>query len=179
MSKNNIGKKIMVIGSTGSGKSTFSRHLAGITGIPLIHLDQEFWNPGWLETPKDEWTKKQETLISGDEWIIDGNYGDSMNKRLEKADTVIYFDFNKFVCLKNYLKRLISNYGHERPDMAEGCIEKLDFEFVKYIWNFTKTEGQRNKERLKRYQDKNIIVFRKRSEVKKFLKATCYYDEKK
>ena len=64
----------MVIGSPGSGKSTFSTKLAKITGLKLIHLDKEFWNYGWIETPREEWVKKQKSLISGDEWIVDGNF---------------------------------------------------------------------------------------------------------
>lgn len=94
---NNIGKRIMVIGSPGSGKSTFSRKLSHITGTPLIHLDKEFWNSGWVETPRDEWVKKQKFLVAGDEWIIDGNYGGTMEIRLGKAYTVICFEFMKYI----------------------------------------------------------------------------------
>lgn len=170
MDDGKIGKRIMIMGSPGSGKSTFSRQLADITGIPLIHLDKVFWNSGWVETPKEEWVKKQAALISGDRWIIDGNYGGTIDIRLEKADTVIYFELSKFVCLTSYLKRVITNMGKARPDMPEGCIEKIDYEFMKYIWNFPKSAGCRNKEKLEKRKDKNIIIFRKRREAGKFLK---------
>ncbi len=170
MNHKEIGKKIIVIGSPGSGKSYFSKCLAKTIGIPLIHLDKEYWNSGWVETSPAEWIAKHDTLLSGEKWIIDGNYGSTMDRRLEHADTVIYFDLNKYKCLMSCLKRIISNYGQVRSDMAEGCQEKFDFEFIKYIWDFSKTQGPRNKEKLARYPEKNSIVFKKRSEAERFLK---------
>lgn len=167
---NNLGKRIIVIGSPGSGKSTFSRKLAEITGIPLIHLDKEFWNYGWVETPRDEWIKKQESLILEDAWIVDGNYGGTMDIRVKKADTVICFQLNRMVCILSYLKRVITNINKIRPDMPEGCPEKFDFKFMKYIWNFPKTSGRKNFERLERSSDKNIIIFKKRSQANMYLR---------
>lgn len=167
---NSIGKRILVIGSPGSGKSTFSRKLAAITGIPLVHLDKEFWNYGWVETPSSEWVKKQENLISGSEWIVDGNYGSTLEMRIEKADTIICFQLNRIVCILSYFKRVISNINKIRPDMPDGCPEYFDFEFMKYIWNFPKTSGKRNLERLERSKDKHIIGFKKRTEANKYLK---------
>ena len=166
---NNIGKRIMVIGSPGSGKSTFSTKLAKITGLKLIHLDKEFWNNGWIETAREDWVKKQKCLISGDKWIVDGNYGGTMDIRLEKADTVICFELSKAVCLLSYFKRVITNVNKVRPDMPEGCPEKFDFEFMKYIWNFPKTSGQRNIDRLEISRDKKIIVFKNRREANKYI----------
>lgn len=166
---NNIGKRIIVIGSPGSGKSTFSTKLAEITGISLIHLDKEFWNYGWVETPREEWIKKQESLISRDEWIIDGNYGGTLDMRIEKADTVICFKLSRVVCILRYFKRVITNIDKIRPDMPEGCPEHFDFQFMKYIWNFPKTSGGRNFEMIQRSTYKHIIVFKKKTEVNKYI----------
>ncbi|MCB2310464.1 DNA topology modulation protein [Clostridium tagluense] len=166
---NNIGKRIMVIGSPGSGKSTFSRKLAGVVDLPLIHLDKEFWNNGWIETPKEDWAKKQKCLILGCEWILDGNYGGTMDIRLEKADTVICFKLSRIVCLLSYFKRVITNINKVRPDMPEGCREKIDFEFMKYIWNFPKASGQANINRLEKSKDKQIIVFKNRRQAKQYI----------
>ncbi len=165
-----IGKRIMVVGSPGSGKSTFSRKLADITGLPLIHLDKEFWNDGWIETPREEWVKKQKTLITGNEWIVDGNYGGTLDLRLEKADTVICFKLSKAVCLLSYFKRVITNINKVRPDMPEGCLEKFDFEFMKYIWNFPKKSGQVNISTLQKNKDKQIIVFKNRRVANRYVK---------
>lgn len=167
---NNLGERIMVIGSPGSGKSTFSRQLAEITGIPLIHLDKEYWKYGWIETTRTDWIVKQESLISSDKWIVDGNYGGTMEMRLKKADTIICFKLSRVVCILSYFKRVLTNFNKIRLDMPEGCPEKFDFEFMKYIWNFPKTSGLRNLERLEKNNDKKIIVFNKRSEVNKFIR---------
>ena len=159
----------MVVGSPGSGKSTFSIKLSEITGIPLIHLDKEFWNNGWIETPREEWVEKVKYLISGNEWILDGNYGGTMDIRLEKADTVICFKLSRVVCVLSYFKRVITNLGKIRPDMQEGCPEKFDTEFMRYIWDFPNTSGKRNIDRLGKINDKQIIVFKNRREAKKYI----------
>ena len=166
---NNIGKRIMVIGSPGSGKSTFSRKLSDITELKLIHLDKEFWNNGWIETPRDEWVQKQKCLISGNEWIVDGNFNGTLDIRIEKADTIICFKLSRAVCLLSYIKRVITNINRVRPDMPEGCAEKFDFEFMKFIWNFPKTFGQRNIERIEKCNDKQIIVFKNRKEANQYI----------
>jgi adenylate kinase family enzyme len=166
----NLGIKILVIGSPGSGKSTFSKKLAEITGIPLIHLDKEFWNSGWVETSREDWIKKQEAFLSPDRWIIDGNYGGTLDMRLEKADTIICFQLSRLVCLLSYFKRVITNIKKVRSDMPEGCPEKFDFEFMKYIWEFPKESGRKNIDKLKEIKDKQIIVFKKRSEANRYLK---------
>lgn len=90
--RNKSMRKILVIGCCGSGKSTFSRRLNEITKIDIIHLDKEYWNPGWVEPPKDEWKKLVETLIARDAWIMDGNYSGTLELRLHACDTMIYLD---------------------------------------------------------------------------------------
>ena len=159
----------MVIGSPGSGKSTFSRQLAEITGIPLIHLDKEFWKSGWIETSREEWIVKQESLILGDKWIIDGNYGGTMEIRIEKADTIICFKLSRVLCILSYFKRVLNNINKIRPDMPEGCPEKFDFEFMKYIWNFPKISGQRNLKDLEKSKMKQIIIFKNRREANQYI----------
>lgn len=166
-----IGKKVIIIGSPGSGKSTFSRRLSELTGIPVIHLDKEFWNYGWVETPKEEWAKRHENFISGDQWIIDGNYGGTMDIRIKNADTIICFQLSRGVCILRYLKRVITNLNKIRSDMPEGCPEHLDFKFLKYIWNFNKASGKRNIERLEENKYKHIIIFKRKNDADKYIKA--------
>lgn len=166
-----IGNRIMIVGSPGSGKSTFARELAEITGIPLIHLDRKFWNAGWTETPKEEFYAWQRAIIKEDTWIIDGNYGGSMDIRLSRADTVVNFQLSRWTCVMGYFKRLITNMGKSRPDMGEGCPERLDLEFVKYIWNFPKNVAGSNRERLERYEGLKVITFTSRREADSFLEG--------
>lgn len=166
-----VGKRIMVIGSCGSGKTTFTMQLNKKITIPVIHLDKEYWQSGWVETPKELWREKQRKLLLGNCWIVDGNYSGSLDIRLEKADTVIFLDYNRYLCIYRVLKRWISNIGKVRVDMADGCVEKIDLPFIKFVWRFPIDSRNKIIDKLKEYNDVNIITFRKPKEAKLFLSS--------
>ncbi len=98
-------KRVAIIGSGGAGKSTLAKRLGEVTGLPVIHLDQHFWNPHWTETPIPEWERRHETLLERERWVMDGNYGSTMNERLDAADTVIFLDMPRLFCVVRVLKR--------------------------------------------------------------------------
>jgi adenylate kinase family enzyme len=129
-------KRILVIGSGGSGKTTVARRLAERTGLPLIHLDSLYWRSGWQPTPADAWRAKVQTLISGDAWIIDGNYGGTLDIRLEACDTVVFLDLPRFVCLWRVVTRQLRHFGQVRPELPSGCRERLTWEFLVWIWTY-------------------------------------------
>ena len=129
-------RRIMVIGSGGSGKSTFARRLGEILGIEVVHLDREHWQPGWVAPPKEVWRGRVEQLAGGDSWIIDGNYSGTLDVRLAACDTVVFLDLPRAVCLWRVLKRALTLRGRTRADMAEGCVEKLDLSFLAWVWNY-------------------------------------------
>jgi len=87
-----IGSRVLVTGMAGSRKSTFSRSLAAKTGLPVIHLDLQFWKRGWVAPPEREWREKQGGLLAGDAWIADGNYHETLELRIERAATVVFLD---------------------------------------------------------------------------------------
>jgi hypothetical protein len=95
-------RRVVIVGSGGSGKTTLADELARRTGLPVIHLDEHFWHPGWLETPRDVWRAIQQELFAGDEWIADGNYSATLDERLPRADTVILCDFPTWRTLPAY-----------------------------------------------------------------------------
>lgn len=129
-------QRVLVIGCSGAGKSTFSRRLARVTGLPRIELDHAYWRPGWTERPKDEWREKVAGLCAEPAWILDGNFTGSLNIRLPRADTVIWLDYPRLVCIRRVLGRIARGYGRVRAGLPEGCPERLDLEFLRFIWNF-------------------------------------------
>ena len=162
-------KKILVIGSCGAGKSTFSRRLGEITKLPVIHLDALFWNPDWVETPKDEWRTKVENALRGDRWIIDGNYSGTMDLRLPASDTIIFLDIPRAICVYRVLKRVALYRKGSRPDMAKGCDEKFDWEFVKWTWNYPTRSKPKVENLLKNVEsEKTIIRLKSKKEVENF-----------
>ena len=106
-----IGRRILVTGMAGSGKSTFSRSLAAKTGLPVIHLDLHFWKPGWVAPSELEWRDKQRGLLAGDAWIADGNYHETLDLRLERADTVVFLDTPWWVCARRAFLRGLREAG--------------------------------------------------------------------
>ena len=163
-------KKILVIGSSGAGKSTFSRRLHKATGLPLIHLDRLYWKPNWVEiTDKAEWKRTIENALHDDAWILDGNYSGTLEMRLEKCDTVIFLDMPRVLCVYRILKRVALYKKGSRSDMADGCDEHFDWEFVKIVWNYPTRSKPKVEALLKRFQtEKKIIRLRSQKEIEDF-----------
>jgi len=156
-------KKILVIGSSGAGKSTFAKRLHEATGIELIHLDQLHWKPNWVEPSKDEWRGIVTNVIKRESWIMDGNFSGTMEIRIEAGDTVIFLDLPRTVCIWRILKRVAKYRKTNRPDMAEGCNEKLDFAFLKWVWDYPNRTKPKIESLLKKFQNEKTI-FRLKSE---------------
>ena len=168
--KGPVMKKVVIIGCGGSGKSTFARKLGEILHLPVYHLDALYWKPGWVATPNEEWERIQRELVQKDKWIIDGNYGRTLNIRLAEADTILFFDLSRWITTYRIFKRRIMYHGRTRPDLNEGCPEQLDFQFIKWVWNFRRDKRPGLIEALTTYRAaKKIIVLRKPSEVNKLL----------
>ena len=137
-------QRILIIGSPGAGKSTLSHTLAKRTRLPLHHLDRMFWLPGWIERDRDEGRAELAGVLAQERWIIDGNYGSTLPLRVARADTVVWLDYPTHVCLGRALRRWRKYRGKSRPDMTEGCPERLDGEFFVYILNFRRAWRRRN-----------------------------------
>lgn len=127
-------ERVAVVGSGGAGKTTFCRELGRRTGLPVIHLDRYFWRAGWKPSSVDQWRKTMAELVAGDRWIIDGNYGASLDLRLARTDTVIILAFSRWRCLARVLRRWWTNRGH--AVQADGCPERLDWQFLRWVWRY-------------------------------------------
>ena len=157
-------KKVIVIGCPGSGKSTISRELHNKTGIPLYHLDMMYWNADKSTVEKSVFLERLSAVLEKDEWIIDGNYGSTMELRMAVCDTVIFLDYPLDVCLDGIKERR----GKPRSDMPWIETEE-DAEFIEFIKNYNEQQKPKVLELLAKYGDKNIVIFKSREEADAFL----------
>ena len=166
-------KRILVIGSGGAGKSTFARRLGAILKLEVIHLDSLYWSSGWVEMPKDKWRAVVVELLQGDSWIIDGNYGGTLDVRLAACDGVIFLDVPRLICLQRVLKRVALYRKAGRPDMAAGCRERVNWEFMKYVWDYPRKRKPALLKKLKSYSPtKSVVILKSQAEIESYLIST-------
>lgn len=157
-------RKAIIIGCPGSGKSTFARALAEVTGLPLYYLDRMYWNADKTQVEKSVFRARLAAALTGEQWIIDGNYGSTMGMRLAACDTVFFLDYPTEVCLEGIRTRR----GTPRPDMPWIETEE-DAEFIEFIKRYNTESRPSVLELLKQYADKTIVVFRDRAEAEEYL----------
>ena len=162
-------RRVLVIGSGGAGKSTFAARLGAKTGLPVVHLDACYWHAGWVPTPKDEWARAVDAMTAEDAWVMDGNYGGTLDRRLAACDTVVFLDLPRSLCLWRVLRRALRYRGRTRPDMATGCPERLTWEFVRWIWEYPRTRRPEILRRLTQLAPRQqAVILRSRREVERF-----------
>lgn len=162
-------ERVLIIGCGGAGKSTLARQLGEKLNLPVVHLDSIFWLPGWVEMEKNEFDARIRTEMAKETWILDGNYNRTLPERIARCDTIIYLDFSRTACLYGIFKRLLTNIGKTRPDMGAGCKEKVDWDFVKWVWNFNKHKREKYYRLLNEAEGVETIVLKNRRMVRRFL----------
>ena len=154
--------KIAIVGYSGSGKSTLARKLAELYQIDVLHFDTIQFLPDWEIRSEDEKIKLTKAFLDAhDSWVIDGNYSKLFfERRMAEADIIIFLLFNRFSCLYRAYHRYTQYKNKTRPDMAEGCNEKFDFEFAKWILWDGRTKRTRDRYRaiISKYPDKAIVI---------------------
>ena len=151
-------QRVLVIGSPGAGKSVFAQRLAAVAGLPLVHLDRQYWRTGWVEPDKATWTQQVKDLIAEPAWVMDGNYGGTLPQRLERADTVVWLDMPRWRCLWRVVKRVLRDYGRTREDMTPGCPERFNWEFLVYVWRFPRDQRLRLMDVLKDFGGERVVL---------------------
>jgi adenylate kinase family enzyme len=164
-------ERILVMGSSGSGKSTFAHRLSSITGIPTVSLDALFWKPGWVESDATEFGRRVTEAAQQPRWIMDGNFiAHAGVLRRSLADALIWFDLPTRTCMTGIIIRIATSYGRVRPEMAPGCPERIDPEFFHYVWTYRRLQ----RPKLLRYfeglrLDQALIRFTDRAQADRYL----------
>jgi adenylate kinase family enzyme len=131
-------QRIVILGNSGSGKSSLAREIGQRLDLPVVHLDPLFWEPGWVEPVNEMFRERVRQAVAGDTWICEGNYSRrTFDLRLPRADLVIWLDTPRLTCMKRVILR--SALNRPRADLPVGCTERLDrafLQFLKYVWNF-------------------------------------------
>ena len=170
-----IGRRILVDGMMGSGKSTFARALAAATGLPLIHLDLHYWKPGWARPSEDEWREQQRALIAREAWIIDGNYNETLAVRLERAETVVFLDTPWWLFAS---RAFVRGLRKPRGEMPYGCEDSRgrrlrdEWRGVWSIWRNRRSEPEFARNEIRRHGfHVTVYTLRSRREAIEFLDA--------
>ncbi len=167
-----LGRRVVVTGLAGSGKSTLALALAARTGLPVIHLDLYFWKPGWVAPSETEWREKQRDVLGGDAWIADGNYHETLDLRLESADSVVVLDMPWWLCSGRAFLR-----GFRMPDeLPEGCDYSRwlrlrdEWRLSTRIWRERRSEPEREHEIILQHRHRVAVqVLRSKRAVSDFL----------
>lgn len=163
--------KIAIIGYSGSGKSTLAKKLSEIYNCPLLYLDTIQFEANWKIRDIDEGRLMVEKFLKNDSWVIDGNYKKFFQeKRLQDADKIIFMNFPRRICFPQAFKRYLHYKNKTRESMADGCNEKFDLEFIKWLLFEGRKKSIKNhyNEICKCYKDK-ITIFRNNKDVENFL----------
>jgi adenylate kinase family enzyme len=165
-------ERVLVLGCSGGGKSTLSKRLSGVLGLPFVSMDRDFyWLPGWVKRDREETRQLIAEAVSRDRWLMDGTGASSFDLRMPRTDFVVWVRMPRWLCLWGVFSRCIRHLGRTRPEMALGCRERLpDRTFLSFIWHFEKQTSPRIVDGLRRFSpDSPVLVLNSRGEMRGLL----------
>lgn len=168
-------QRIWITGSSGSGKTTLANIIGAKLNVPVYHNDKIFWMENWQQRPINDQIEITKGITQEAKWIYEGNNLNICKEdgRYNTCDTIVFLKVNRFICLYRFLRRYLKHKGTVRPDISEGCTEKVDIEILKYIlFDYPKKKDQRQKLFAEAIKDKkNLIILSGVKDVKKWLKT--------
>jgi adenylate kinase family enzyme len=132
--------------------------LAERSRLPLVHLDFHYWRPGWQLPDSKEWRAQVIALADAPAWIMDGNYSNTYDIRMPRADTLVWLDYPRSICMRRVLLRTLTGYGRTRPDLPESCPERFDTQFLRYVWDFPEKHRPRIESGIERFGGHLLIA---------------------
>jgi adenylate kinase family enzyme len=152
--------------------------LAELTGLPVVHLDRIFWRANWAAAPRDEARRQLAAAAERERWILDGNFlaearAGQAEPRFDRADTVIFLDLPRRVCIWRVLTRLLRDRGRTRADLPQGAEEGFDLPLLRWIWDYPHADRPRVLELLGQLEARGAATHRLRSrtDVRRFLRS--------
>lgn len=167
-------KRVMIVGGSGSGKSTLARALGDLTGLPVHHMDRIHWMSGWQARPTEDRLPMALEVENGEAWIFEGGFSKTYDHRASRADTLIWIDLSVGLRMWRVTKRLIQYWGQERPDMADGCTERVHSEtlpFYRWIWDTRHSHKDRLHKVIKDHPHLDVQRLESPRAVNRFLKT--------
>lgn len=150
--------RIAIIGCSGVGKSTLARRLGEKLGLPVVHLDALYWEPGWTEPQTPAFRARVTEALKGGRWVSDGNYfSKTADLRFANADLIIWIDQPRWLCLWRITWRSLIGWGRTRRDLGPDCPEKIDGELHAYVWGFDRLRRPRMEAALEAYAHIPIV----------------------
>jgi adenylate kinase family enzyme len=170
-----VGHRVLVIGMAGSGKSTFSLALSAKTGLPVVHLDLQYWKPGWVKPSDEEWHEKQRCLFADEAWIADGNYYETLDLQLERAETVVLLNTPWWICASRAFRRGLRKPGGEMPEGCEDSRRRRlrdEWGVIGRLWQGRHSEPERARAMVSQHGAHAALhVLNSKQDAKEFLNA--------
>jgi adenylate kinase family enzyme len=162
-------KRIKIVGGPGSGKSTLAQQLGARLGLPVVHMDALYWQPGWVERPEAEVYDAVANFTQQESWVVDGSYSDTLDLRVARAEMIVFLNLPRRLRMWRLIRRTVRHFGTSRPDMAQGCPERFDRAFFAFAWNYDTDERVRMLRYLDRHAQIDIRHLGSRRQVARFL----------
>lgn len=166
-------KRWLIVGPGGAGKTRFALELGRSLRLPIVHLDQHYWQPGWVQSSDDVWGRKVAELAAADAWVMDGNYSGTLQLRLQRAQAVVLVDPPTIQCLWGVIRRMWFARRGGRPDLAAGCRERFipDPQFLYYVATYKRRTRPKVLRRIGEATNVRFHHLRGRDETRAFLRG--------